>query len=81
MHGEGKGQGTGLPALSESAQGMHLAFGAGGGNCSDRKQDRGEWETSTETCGQAEDGNDNECVALRRREAQEGAHDDRGGRG
>ena len=71
----------GLPVLPESAQGMCLALGAGGGNCGDGKWDGGERETSTEMCGQAEDGDDDECVTPRQREAQEGAYDDRGGRG
>ena len=71
----------GLSALSESVQGMHLAFGAGRGDCGDRKQDGGEWATSTEMHGLVEDSDNNRHVALRQREAQEGAYDDRGGRG
>ena len=71
----------GLSALSESAQGMHLAFGAGRGDCGDGKQDGGEWKTSAETRGQAEDGDDDEHIALRWREVQEGVYNDGGGRG
>ena len=37
VRGEGKGQGAGLPALSESVQGVHVAFGTGRGNCSNGK--------------------------------------------
>ncbi|KIM50249.1 hypothetical protein SCLCIDRAFT_34478 [Scleroderma citrinum Foug A] len=51
----------------EGAQGMRLAFGAGGGNCGDRKWDGGEQETSTEMHGQrkkahtmTEEGEDDE---------------------
>ena len=62
-------------------QGVHLALGAGRGDCSDGKQDRGERETSAETHGQVEDGDDDERVTLRWREAQEGAYDDGGGQG
>ena len=62
-------------------QGVCLAFRAGRGNCSDRKRDGGEWKTSAEMHGQVEDGDDDERIALRQREAQEGAYDDRGGRG
>ena len=42
---------------------------------------KGERKTSAEMHGQAEDGDNNERIALRQREVQEGAYDNRGGRG
>ena len=71
----------GMSALPEGTQGVCLAFGTGRGDCSDGKQDGGEWKTSAKMCGQVEDGDDDERVTPRWREAQEGAYDDRGGRG
>ena len=70
-----------MSALPESVQGVRLALGAGRGDCSNRERDGGEWETSAKMRGQAEDGNNNEHIALRQREVQEGVHNNRGGRG
>ena len=69
-----------MPALPESVQGVRLALGAGRGDCGDRKRDRGEQKTSTETCDQAEDNNTNEHIAPRQRKVQEGTYNDGGGR-
>ena len=71
----------GLSALSESVQGVRLAFGAGRGDCGNGKWDGGERKTSAEMRGQAEDGDNDERVTLRQREAQEGTYNDGGGRG
>ena len=81
MHGEGKGEAAGLPALSESTQGMCVAFGTGRGNCGDGMQEQGKWEAGTEANEEEGGEGSNECVTQRQREAQEGAHDDGGGRG